>query len=204
MKESLSVTVMILVVLSGLSSAADDLRTPAVTLGQDRMSVVDQQQLAKSTKESSTDLLKTADSLAPVKPRMYYLTENTFDGGDAIMACDLGFHMANMLEIQDPSKLQYANRRTAAFQSLIDGQRLGAPSNRMGWVRSGSSGAYDCGDWRGKYDTELGNTIGLYDFWYASESRQPVSGLNTWWQVSRQICSQQEPVWCIDDSENPQ
>lgn len=163
------------------------------------------QSSAKATNEAVSTLQETINDRVVVKAKMYYLTENTFDGGDAIMACDLGFHMASMSEIQDPSNLQYANRSTAAYALLVDGQKLGAPSNRTGWVRSGvspPSSAYDCGDWRGRYDTELGNTLALYDFWYASEHDQPISGLNTWWQAARKPCSQREHVWCVESPED--
>ena len=79
----------------------------------------------------------TVKDEVPASAKMYYLTVTGFTGGDAWTACDSGFHMAIISEIQDPSNLQYANRSTAAYDSLVDGQRLGPPSNHMGWVRSG-------------------------------------------------------------------
>ncbi len=48
---------------------------------------------------------------------------------------------------------------------------------------------------------QLGNTLALYGFWYASE-HPPLSGLNTWWQTARQICSQPEPLWCVENPES--
>ena len=216
----LAVMVLVsLVGLVGLSRAAKDAATQSVTpvirniqlsldtISNDQINVVVSvlQASANATNEAVSTLQATGNDGIPARAKMYYLTENTFDGGDAIMACDFGFHMASISEIQDPSNLQYANRSTAAYDSLVDGQRLGAPSNRMGWVRSGvysPLGVYDCGDWRGKYDTQLGNTLALYDFWYASEHEQPVSHLNTWWQAARQICSQPKPVWCAENPQN--
>jgi hypothetical protein len=55
----------------------------------------------------------------PAKPKMYYLTVTGFTGVDAITACDSGFHMASLSEIQDPSNVQYAHRSTTVSDSLV-------------------------------------------------------------------------------------
>src|SRR5512136_2364996 len=87
---------------------------------------------------SASALQAAVNAGASANAKMYYLTVFSFTGGDAITACDSGFHMASISEIQNPSSLQYADRSTAAYDKLVDGQRLGPPSNHMGWVRTGS------------------------------------------------------------------
>jgi hypothetical protein len=152
---------------------------------------------------------------------MYYLTENSFDGGDAIKACDSGFHMASFSEIQDPSTLQYANRSTAAYDSLVDGQRLGPPSYQMGWVRSGvyplsgfeymswvlrsgvyppSGFVYDCEDFLDNRDNPSGTILGLND-WFEAGTEPTASTLIMRWQAIHQSCSQPDPVWCVENPE---
>ena len=140
---------------------------------------------------------------APAKAKVYYLTVNSFTGGDAITACDSGFHMASLSEIQDPSSLQYANRSTAAYDSLVDGQRLGPPSYQMGWVRSGvylpSGFVYDCGDFLNNHDNPSGTILGLND-WFEAGTEQTASTLIRW-QAIHQSCSQPDPVWCVENPE---
>ena len=137
---------------------------------------------------------------ATAKPKMYYLTNNYFYGGDAITACDSGFHMASISEIQDPSSLQYADRSTAAYDSLVDGQRLGPPSNHMGWVRTAGyplTGFQDnCNFWQSSSDQEKGTTMSLDPILGDAnpELHDPM-----WWHKVQQMCSLEEPVWCVED-----
>ena len=144
----------------------------------------------------------TVNAGVPAKPRMYYLTVTGFTGGDAITACDSGFHMASISEIQDPSNLQYADRSTAAYDSLVDGQRLGPPSNHMGWVRSGvyppSGSVFVCEDFWDNREDLSGTTLSLND-WFEAGIEQTSSTPNMWWQSAHSPCSQPEPVWCVED-----
>ena len=66
---------------------------------------------------------------ATAKPKMYYLTVTDFTGGDAVTACDSGFHMASLSEIQDPSTVQYATRSTTVYDSVV-ALTDSPPSNR--------------------------------------------------------------------------
>jgi hypothetical protein len=61
----------------------------------------------------------TLNAGVQAKRKMYYLTVTGFTGGDAITACDSGFHMAGISEIQDPSNVQYAPRSTTVYDSLV-------------------------------------------------------------------------------------
>ena len=135
----------------------------------------------------------------PASAKMYYLTVASFTGSDAITACDTGFHMASISEIQGPGSLQYATRSTAAYDALVDGQRLGPPLNHMGWVRTGvnppSGFVYDCEDFS---DNRSGTTLSFND-WFEAGIEQTASTPNMWWQSARSPCSQPEPVWCVED-----
>jgi len=71
-------------------------------------------------KEAFIDLPGTVNAGLLAKPKMYYLTVTGFAGGDAITACDSGFHMASISEIQDPSNLQYATRSTTRSTTVYD------------------------------------------------------------------------------------
>jgi len=62
----------------------------------------------------------TVNAGVPAQRKMYYLTLTSFTGDDAIMACDSGFHMASLSEIQDPSSVQYATRSTTSSITVYD------------------------------------------------------------------------------------
>jgi hypothetical protein len=139
----------------------------------------------------------------PASAKMYYLTVASFTGGDAITACDSGFHMASISEMQDPSNLQYATRSTAAYDSLVDGQRLGPPTNYMGWVRTEAyplTGFSDnCNFWQSSSDQQRGTTMSLYPILGDANPDLYASDPTTWWHKVQQMCSLPEPVWCVED-----
>jgi len=222
MKQLLLVAVMVLVSLVGMVGFSRDAESQndTPTMNEISNAVSALQARANPTTEAVTELPATVNAgdeynpyydpkeavIEPpatvnagllAKPKMYYLTKNSFDGGDAITACDSGFHMASISEIQDPSNLQYADRSTAEYDSLVDGQRLGPPSNHMGWVRTGvyppSGFVYDCEDFRDNRYNHSGTTVSL--------TEQTASTPNMLWQAALQFCSQPEPVWCVEDSE---
>jgi len=41
--------------------------------------------------------------------RKYYLTQTFHDGNEVLTACAVGYHMASLWEIQDPTSLRYDN-----------------------------------------------------------------------------------------------
>jgi len=150
-----------------------------------------------------TELLEPVNDGVPARAKMYYLTVTGFTGGDAITACDSGFHMASISEIQDSSNLEYPTRSTAAYDSLVDGQRLGPPSNHMGWVRTGAyplTGFPDnCNFWQSSSDQQRGTTMSLYPILGDTNPDLQASDPTTWWHKVQQMCSVPEPVWCVED-----
>ena len=69
----------------------------------------------------------------------FYLTKDSFQGGQALTACAKPFHMASLWEILDPSNLKYDTGRGY----INDDSGSGAPANVIGWIRTGgpASGA---------------------------------------------------------------
>jgi hypothetical protein len=90
--------------------------------------------------EAVGTLQATDNASVPSKPKMYYLTKNTFNGGDAIKSCDPRFHMASISEIQDPSNMQYAASLSSAYAPARDQESV-PPNQQDGWVRPGFSAA---------------------------------------------------------------
>ena len=222
MKRLLSVAVMVLVTLVGMvgvRSAAGQNESDVITQLQNIQqtlsavsyyyTVSELQSTANPTNEAVTELLETVNAGVPVKPKMYYLTRNSFDGGDAIKACDPRFHMASISEIKDPSNLQYATRSTPAYDAPPYDQVFGPPSDDMGyigWVRTGSfpiEGGPDYCDYSmSSFDHQRGTTLVLHTQLWGDP-------YNNLYQSYTETESQKRPnnhhfthpqhVWCIED-----
>ncbi len=139
----------------------------------------------------------------PAEAKIYFLTNDFFDGGSAIKACDTGFHMASISEIKNPNNLRYANRSKTVYDSLIDRQGFGPPLNRIGWVRSGiyppSGFVYDCDVIKSDLTKQLGTVVAVFALPSNAGTGLPLSPPNLWWQADQHRCSQPEPVWCVED-----
>ncbi len=129
----------------------------------------------------------------PAKAKMYYLTTTGFTGGDAITACDPGFHMASISEIQDHRNLQYDNRPggITVDDSLVGGQVLNPPYDHMGWVRTGGYAlqgfADNCDLW-------------LFSLWDPASPDLHETAPSLWMHdTPYDLCSVIESVWCIED-----
>jgi hypothetical protein len=165
----------------------------------------------------------TVNDGVPASAKMYYLTATGFTGADAITACDSGFHMASISEIQDPGNLKYVTRHTPAYDSANgmtaeEAQKwyrtpaLGSsaydqgsspPSDHMGWVRTGAvtmkATPDDCGLWLYDSDQHSGTMMSFHTLWDGSYM-DPVRSVPTvGWHTLQQTCSLPEPVWCVED-----
>jgi hypothetical protein len=177
-------------------------------------------------KEAVTEPPATVNAGLPAKPKMYYLTVTGFAGGDAITACDSGFHMASISEIQDPSNLQYATgsttrsttRSTTVYDSivaLVDSPPLTRSTTRRATVYDSIVALVDqppfdqasdqFPDHTGWVRTEADSLTGLVnncDVWRSSSDQQSGTTYAAWWQLTQTAsCSQPEPVWCVEDPE---
>jgi len=207
MKRLSVVALMVLVTLVGMvgfSRAGNELSALQAT--------------ANTTSKAVGTLQATVNDGVPARAKMYYLTVNGFTGGDAMTACDSGFHMASISEIQDPGNLQYAAKGTPAYDVPYDqvygppsydapayDQGLGPPSNRMGWVRTGAYQQTDyedsCDMRQSSSDQQSSTTMSQYSFFFYTRPVQHMSAPLTWWHLAHQTCASTEPVWCV---ENPQ
>jgi hypothetical protein len=211
MKRLLSVALMVLVTLVGMVGLSRGAELQNIQQSMcpviECISVSALQATAKATDGAVGMLQATVNDGGKARAKMYYLTVNGFTGGDAIKACDPRFHMASISEIQDPSNLQYVNRSTSVYDSLVDDQGLGSPSNRMGWVRSGvyppSGFAYPCDVYLSGSDQQSGTTMSLYAFWYDPTAVADPNTPHTYmgWHAAHHPCSEPEPVWCVEDPE---
>ena len=143
----------------------------------------------------------------PAKAKLlYYLTTYGFTGDEAITACESGFHMASISEIQDPSHVQYAPGRKPVYDYFD--QVSDQFPDHTGWVRTETDPVtgevYDCDVWRSSSDERSGTTM----------TRRSLRGENkghslyeesdpaAWWQSTRTAtCAQPKFVWCAEDPE---
>ena len=160
-------------------------------------------QTLSAISNAASALQATVNTGVPVQAKMYYLTKNSFDGGDAIKACDSGFHMARISEIQDPSNLQYATRGTAAYDALVDGEGFEPPSDHMGWVRSGSFPLVEVPDYcdfsMSSFEQQSGTTMSRRTLWDHPSTELQASAAPSWWYTTQESSSQPESVWCVEN-----
>jgi len=127
--------------------------------------------------------------------RLYYLTpEKTYNGAQAQDACEVGFHMASMWEILDPTVLRYDMTRG----STNDDVGSGPPSIDKGWIRTGSApepsgipGRASCSG----YTSTSGDGTGAS----LEASWEPASSWVPWWKTSNETCDGDWRVWCVQD-----
>jgi hypothetical protein len=156
----------------------------------------------------------TVNAGVPAQRKMYYLTLTSFTAADAIMACDSGFHMASISEIQDPSSVQYAPGRKPTYDSTYKFVPFDQASDQFpdhtGWVRAGDglSGVVqdqdNCDLWKSSSAQQSGTTMTRRSLWGENNghSLYEESDPAAWWQSTQTAsCSQPEPVWCVEDSE---
>ncbi len=207
MKRLLLVALMVLVTLVGMvgfSRAASD------TASTSSNAVSALQATANTNNETVSTLQATVNDGVQAKHKMYYLTNNYFYGGEAITARDSGFHMASLSEIQDPGTVQYAPRRTPAYDSPYDSPAFDQASDQFpdhtGWVRTEADRltglVHNCDVWRSSSIRQSGTTMTRRSLWGENNghSLYEESDPAAWWQSTRTAsCSQLESVWCIED-----
>ena len=142
----------------------------------------------------------------PDKAKLYYLTTYGFTGDEAITACESGFHMASLSEIQDPSNVQYAPGRKPVYDYFD--QVSDQFPDHTGWVRTEADPlmgyVYNCDAWRSSSDQQSGTTMtrrflrGENNGHSLYEESDPAA----WWQSTRTAsCAQPKFVWCVEDPE---
>jgi hypothetical protein len=154
------------------------------------------------TRNSSADPLTPATAPA----RGYYATNKGtgVDGGGALKACAVGYHMASMYELMDTSVLAY--RRGLGFNQADSGN--GPPWGAFGWVRTGnaanvggadphnSEGMSNCNNWISNSGADYGTMMAPVPPTYSITA--PHYNMGPWMVVAFQ-CSSAGFVWCVQN-----
>lgn len=124
----------------------------------------------------------------------FYLSKETKNGVNAVLACAQGYHMASLWEILDPSGLKY----NTVLGHTKDDSGFGPPVDR-GWVRTGYvsynedvAGRANCNSWS---TTSGYGTIAIFpNDWEADWEDLLAWNVYTW-----QCNSTTARVWCVED-----
>jgi hypothetical protein len=127
----------------------------------------------------------------------FYLTTNEYTGGQALSACNEGYHMASLWEILDVSNLSYDKQLGFAQ----DDSGSGPPNAMQGWVRTGydahsaglTPGADNCNAYLSSDSSEFGTQVYLSRLWTV-----PPTMISPWIANSAQ-CDWSSRVWCVRD-----
>jgi hypothetical protein len=146
-----------------------------------------------------------AAAVESARPRSFYLTDSVHNGADADDACEVGFHMASLWEVSDPSNVRYASHVADAFD--VGDLGGGPPTAYTGWIRTGywvefdvtAPGRTHCLLWGSSAGSYRGTVARLPRTWSAPDEGgwSPVWG--TAWAASSETCDTEVRVWCIED-----
>jgi hypothetical protein len=131
-----------------------------------------------------------------LQQRRFYLTQTTPNGSQALTACAVGYHMAALYEILDPSNFKYDTQ----LGLIRDDSGSGPPTNVTGWIRTGSAangsgqpGFGNCNAWTSASLTDSGTAVALsIDF-------DSVQVISPWVAVTPTCSSAGIRVWCAQD-----
>ena len=131
--------------------------------------------------------------------RTFYLTSLTYDGSQALNACEAGYHMASMWEILAPSNLRY----DITLGLTREDSGFGPPQVFGGWVRTGGlprrtvliEGAANCGAWTSNSSEHEGTVASLPFSWAVQSESRPLAP----WDAGHTTCNSQVRVWCMQD-----
>jgi hypothetical protein len=145
-------------------------------------------------------------SLAPAvtssDARHFYVTDFNVATDATLTACSIGYHMASMWEILDPSNLVYNFAHPDAHTKADSGH--GPPSFWYGWVRTGQSssnantGTFDnCNNWTSTSASDTGVSVRLTRTW-----ETPPAEIGGIWDATDFSCNFTGPVWCVKNDIN--
>jgi hypothetical protein len=148
---------------------------------------------------------KLAAAVESARPRGYYLTESTHNGADADDACGVGYHMASLWEISDPSNVRYESW----VDDAVDVGDLGGgpPTAHYGWIRTGywiefdvtAPGRTNCLLWGSSAGTARGTFAMLPRTWSSPEEAGWTTVWGTAWIAKSDTCDNEASVWCVED-----
>jgi len=142
------------------------------------------------------------DDAACPRYRRYYMSFEQVDGATAdTSACALGFHMASLWEIRDPSQLSYDWTITGSLSPHDTGG--GPVAGIRGWVRTGNSstglfggspGQDNCLAWTTNSSDYFGTAAGLSTWW-----DEAAPGVTPWTASSVACSATTLSTWCVED-----
>jgi hypothetical protein len=135
--------------------------------------------------------------------RLYYLSQETRTGSNALAACAAGYHMASLWEIRDTSNLKYNTELGVASDDSGFGPPTSADGegDAPGWIRTGwdatssGPGVGNCNAWTSDSSDALGTIVTLSANWSSINTANPIS---PWLALSAE-CSSPQHVWCVQD-----
>ncbi|MBN1666672.1 MAG: hypothetical protein JW862_06275 [Anaerolineales bacterium] len=132
--------------------------------------------------------------------RQFYITQETYNGGNTLDSCAIGYHMSSLWEIIDPSNLHYNINLGRTYSD----SGLGPQSGVGAWVRTGAltniagtdtQGMANCRGWATSLNSEYGTLAALPTAW--DDINQQDIGF---WNTFVDDCSSSNYVWCVADT----
>jgi hypothetical protein len=146
---------------------------------------------------------RAAERKSAAPSRACYLTKQTYDGSQALTACAVGYHMASLWEIREPSNLRY----DTVLGLTTDDSGSGPPTDKLafGWIRTGSSAATsgnlavaNCNAWTSNASTDFGAAVALSADWGGLSN--PVGPIAPWESIVFNCDNHHHVrVWCLQD-----
>jgi hypothetical protein len=143
-----------------------------------------------------------AAQLASNGPRKFYLTKTLHTGDQALSACDMGYHMASLWEIHEPSNLRYDTGRGLTKPDSGSGPPQGG-AQAAGWIRTGNflgtfgiHGDGNCNAWTIPIEGASGSIVSLPGDWTLTGPSLSAVGP---WIAGAGRCSDGFSVWCVQD-----
>lgn len=128
--------------------------------------------------------------------RAFYLTTTKHTGGEAPNACAVGFRMASLWEIADPSNFRYET----LLGVTVDDAGSGPPAATPGWIRTGTAASgfgpavrANCHAWQSSSARDYGTRARLSPGWYLAAGRASP------WFPDDEPCSVPQLVWCVQE-----
>jgi hypothetical protein len=130
--------------------------------------------------------------------KRFFLTVTTQAAGAAEGACGVGFHLASLWELREPSALEYDDAR--GLTTGDSGQ--GPPTTSYGWIRTGNDalgafidppGEVNCLGGSSSSITNFGTAAALPVDWSAAPGPQSP------WLVRTNTCNAAQRAWCAED-----
>lgn len=127
--------------------------------------------------------------------KRYYLTPGFYPGNHGANDCALGFHMASLFELYDPSGLEYDATLGVTSVDSGSGPPVGAVSR--GWARNGSN-SDSCQSVGIPWATSSASGEGMAAWLEPGYSLSAPTGSPSW-VTELWACNTSNRIWCVED-----